>query len=65
MLGGIAEAEEGLRLGVEAPDRPGSAGVDGGGWGLGGLPGKELGREENGLPAPVSENLREVLDDPD
>lgn len=40
-FGDIAEAEDGLRLGVEVPeetaDMPGSAGVDGGGCGPGGL----------------------------
>ena len=40
----MAEAEEGRRLGVPAPER-GSAGVDGGGFGPGGLSESSDGRE--------------------
>lgn len=64
MPGDIADAEEGLRLGVVAPedtaDRPCSAGVDGGGWGPGGLSDED----ESPLEGPASDGRREVLDAP-
>lgn len=64
----MAEVVDNLRLGVEAPDEtaesPGSAGVDGGGWGPGGLSDTMEGSDEGGPRLPASDSLRNVFDDP-
>ena len=64
VLGDIADAVDGLRLGVDAlddtVDNPGSAGVDGGGWGPGGLSESAEGAEESepsGTRLSISDNL--------
>ena len=41
--GAIADADDGRRIGVDWPDKKGSAGVDGGGTGPGGLSESTLG----------------------
>lgn len=64
----MAEVVDNLRLGVEAPDEtaesPGSAGVEGGGWGPGGLSDTMEGSDEGGPRLPASDILRNAFDDP-
>lgn len=64
----MAEVVDNLRLGVEAPDEtaesPGSAGVDGGGWGPGGLSDTIEGSDEGSPRLPASDVLRNAFDDP-
>ena len=71
VLGDMAEAVEGLRLGVDAlddtADNPGSAGVEGGGWGPGGLSESTEGAadsEPNGTRVPASDSRRSGVGPP-